>query len=807
LVGAIALGTALILLALVWGLQQAIDHERASAMAETADLNSKIVLSDEVRVRSLLASLDKVILVLRKDFNAGARLTHQQLLERLDTLKVDTELSVRVTFVDAAGDIVLTSSPLGGADPAPRNVADRAYFQLQKILQDDVLEVAAPMQSRLTGEWMVPLTRRITNPDGSFGGVVLMAVDPALFSEPFAQTSVGANATRAIVGLDGYTRLRINDGKLAFGGDSRTSQLFNEIQRAKVGCYTAVAASDGVRRSVCYRVIEPFGIAILAGTAVESLEAMVSAKSRIYSAAAALFAVMTLLLSSQMIAGILRQRKLLLSQHSFNALIELVPQLVFRLDARGHILWANSRALEFIRPSQEARAPGFAWVLAAVHADDRQRVREHTGAALQGQLHAEPCEVRVRRFDGEYLWFACQITLIPGVDGNAHSYLQTGTDIHDRKMAEERTRVAQKLESIGQLTGGMAHDFNNLLAIIVGNLDLLAPQVTQAEDARRLHVAKGAAERGVGLVKSLLALASKQPLLPVTMDLAALVERITPLLRHALGQRVRFEVQAPASPVHVEVDEAGLEAVLLNLCVNARDAMPQGGDLILTVSGSGGMAHLVLRDTGTGMPEAVLKRATEPFFTTKERGHGTGLGLSMVAGFVKQSGGTMKIQSVLGQGTTISLDLPMVAELALAPAAVATAPDRAMAAPSPANQGPCRILVVDDETELAVLVRAWAKEMGHTAVLAHSAQDALTLLAVRTFDIMLTDIMMPGQMDGIALAETASALYPAMNTVLMSGYSRETATARVDLPWRLLVKPFGKADFAQAVGELANHAR
>jgi CheY-like chemotaxis protein len=331
--------------------------------------------------------------------------------------------------------------------------------------------------------------------------------------------------------------------------------------------------------------------------------------------------------------------------------------------------------------------------------------------------------------------------------------------------------------------------------------------VTQAENARRLHVAKGAAERGVGLVKSLLALASKQPLLPVTMDLAALVERITPLLRHALGQRVRFEVQAPASPVHVEVDEAGLEAVLLNLCVNARDAMPQGGDLILAVSGSGGMAHLVLRDTGTGMPEAVLKRATEPFFTTKERGHGTGLGLSMVAGFVKQSGGTMKIQSVLGQGTTISLDLPMVAELLPAPAAVAAAPSRALAAASPASQGPCRILVVDDEPELAVLVRAWAKEMGHTAVLAHSAQDALSLLAVRAFDIMLTDIMMPGQMDGIALAETASALYPAMQTLLMSGYSRETATARVDLPWSLLVKPFGKADFAQAVAELLHHVR
>jgi CheY-like chemotaxis protein len=370
--------------------------------------------------------------------------------------------------------------------------------------------------------------------------------------------------------------------------------------------------------------------------------------------------------------------------------------------------------------------------------------------------------------------------------------------------------VAQKLESIGQLTGGMAHDFNNLLAIIVGNLDLLTPRLTQAEDARRLQVAKGAAQRGVGLVKSLLALASKQPLLPATIDLGVLVERISPLLRHALGQRVRFEVHAPASAVHVEVDEAGLEAVLLNLCVNARDAMPQGGDLILAISGLGRMAQLVLRDTGTGMPEAVLKRATEPFFTTKERGHGTGLGLSMVAGFVKQSGGTMKIQSVLGQGTTISLCLPLVAAPGQATAptrpAARAAPASALQAPGAARTDPCRILIVDDEPELAALMRTWAKESGHRAVLAHSAQDALTLLAAKAFDIMLTDIMMPGQMDGIALAEATKTLYPGMKTVLMSGYSRETATARVDIPWNLLVKPFGKADFDQAIGQLLDDA-
>jgi len=274
-------------------------------------------------------------------------------------------------------------------------------------------------------------------------------------------------------------------------------------------------------------------------------------------------------------------------------------------------------------------------------------------------------------------------------------------------------------------------------------------------------------------------------------ELGSLVERITPLLRHALGQRVHFEVELPPTPVHVQVDEAGLEAVLLNLSVNARDAMPKGGNLILRVHASQGLAYLAVTDNGTGMPAVVLRRATEPFFTTKERGHGTGLGLSMVAGFAKQSGGTMNIQSTEGKGTKIEIALPLVS----APATALPVQSIATASTALAGTGPWRILVVDDEAEIATLVREWLKYAGHTVVLANSAADALTLLSIRAFDVLLTDIMMPGELDGIQLADRIQGLYPAVKIVLMSGYSKETATSRVDVPWPLLVKPFNKADF------------
>jgi len=790
MVWAIALGSALILVAVVVIVQQSVAHERALAFDSAQDINSKIALSDEVRIRSLLASLDKVLLVLRRDFASKPQLTRQELLLRLDELKVDGELSPSISFVAASGDVRLSSAVGADRQSITFNVADREYFQQQKSAQGDLLNVGAPIQSRVSGKWVVPLTRRLLNKDGSFGGVINLTMDPGLFTDPFEKTSLGANATRAIIGMDGYTRLRLNAGKIIYGGDSRKSRLFDEIKKSKVGSYTAVAAFDGVNRTVSYRVIDPYGIVILAGFSVESIEASYRNKVHSYLIASSVFAALIVLLAGLFILGISRQRQLFESQKSFNQLIELLPQLISRLDRHGKLLWVNSRTMEYVGPSAEEQAAGFEWVLAAIHPEDRARFNDFIASALLRHQNMESCEYRKRRFDGAYLWFTSQITRVLDEDGTSTSFLQTGTDIHDRKMAEERTRVTQKLESIGQLTGGMAHDFNNLLAIILGNLDLAKGNKTLADASRHMDVAISAAQRGVGLVKSLLALASKQPLLPATIDLWALVERVAPLLKHALGQRVNFELHSSGADARVVVDEAGLEAVLLNLAVNARDAMPKGGNVTLSLEITPSMARLAIRDTGTGMPEAVRRRATEPFFTTKERGHGTGLGLSMVAGFVKQSGGTLNLQSVEGQGTTIEIYLPLVTAAPL-PLTVAARP--AMAP----NIGKRRILVVDDEPALGQLLRVWADS--HIVVVANSADDALTLLAFKAFDMLLTDIMMPGQLDGIGLAEKVAALYPATKILLMSGYSKETATSRADIPWPLLVKPFRKEDFDAAM--------
>ena len=237
----IVLGAIVILAAGFTLAQEIVSDEREQVFANFQDINSKLARSDEVRIRSLLASLDKVLLVVRKDYAERPGLTRDELLRRLEELKVDNELSPRMSMVDASGDIVLSSARNANDSKPKVNVADRAFFLGHKTDQDDHLHVGIPIQSRVTGKWVVPLTRRITNPDGSFGGVVSMTVDPGLFTEPFEKTSLGANATRAIIGLDGYTLLRLNGSKIIYGGDTRKSQLFTEIKKSKVGSYTAIA--------------------------------------------------------------------------------------------------------------------------------------------------------------------------------------------------------------------------------------------------------------------------------------------------------------------------------------------------------------------------------------------------------------------------------------------------------------------------------------------------------------------------------------------------------------------------------------
>lgn len=416
--------------------------------------------------------------------------------------------------------------------------------------------------------------------------------------------------------------------------------------------------------------------------------------------------------------------------------------------------------------------------------------------SMQSLKMSPPCEHRLRRHDGQYRWFSSEMTPILDRQGTLIQWLGTSTDIHDSKLSAERLIQTQKMEAIGQLTGGLAHNFNNLLAIIIGNLDMIASNLTDERGARRVQVALRAAERGAALVKSLLALASRQVLAPQIIELRPLLEGMAPLIQQALGVRVHLVLEFCAQPVLVLVDVSGLESVLLNLVVNARDAMPDGGVFTVNVAVSPPeWATMTLSDSGSGMAPQVLSRAMEPFYTTKASDRGTGLGLATVAGFVQQSSGHIRLQSIPGHGTTVGIDLPLASSgleaSPAAPTALQTTPNK-----------PLVILVVDDEAELVALVCDYAHECGYTTLSAQSSETALAVLAREHVDMIISDVVMPGRMDGLALVAQVQKRYPLVAVLLMSGFSKDTLAVSRSHTWPLLVKPFRQADFRAAVDAL-----
>ncbi len=353
-----------------------------------------------------------------------------------------------------------------------------------------------------------------------------------------------------------------------------------------------------------------------------------------------------------------------------------------------------------------------------------------------------------------------------------------GRDLTERLAAERRLQKAQRLEAVGQLTGGVAHDFNNLLAVVVGHLDLILKRPEAgATVASYAEAALHAAQRGADLTRQLLAFARQQPLAPKVVDANRLVDHMVQLLGRTLEQHIEMRFIPGPGLWPVLIDSVNLEAALANLVVNARDAMPDGGRLLIETRNStmdadfvlanpgaapGDYVALAVSDTGTGMPPEVLDRIFEPFFTTKETGKGTGLGLSMVFGFVKQSGGYIKAYSEPGHGTCIRLYLPRAAGMPLpeeVAAAAANAPRRA------------RILAVEDNEAIRRLVLMQLDQLGYEAVGAAGATEAASLLAQGPpFDLLFTDVVMPGGMNGVELARLAQARQPSIKLLFTSGF-------------------------------------
>jgi signal transduction histidine kinase/ActR/RegA family two-component response regulator len=428
---------------------------------------------------------------------------------------------------------------------------------------------------------------------------------------------------------------------------------------------------------------------------------------------------------------------------------------------------------------------------------------------LRANRERAPIEFRITRPDGEARVNRCEGRPIIEPDGTIYRLAGTVQDITDRQLIERQLAQAQKMEAIGNLTGGMAHDFNNLLSVVVGNLDLLGRLIKDQPVAEELRAeALDGAIRGTDLIRRLLAFARRQPLRPKDTDVNALVEGLGKLLSRTLGEEIELTMHLDPTVWPAMTDPVQLEAALTNLATNARDAMKRGGQLAIETSNAvldthyakdqpevapGEYVLIAVSDTGTGIDPTIIDRIVEPFFTTKEPGLGTGLGLSMVFGFVKQSGGHLAVYSEPGRGSTFRLYLPRGEVTGSGPVSTDL---------RPAAGGDETVLVVEDNAQLRRAAVRQLTALGYTTFEAENAEAALPILAGEDrVDLLFSDVVMPGEMDGIDLAQQAAHLYPTLRVLVTSGFpDLRGAEQRMTSPaYQLLNKPYRYDELARAV--------
>jgi PAS domain S-box-containing protein len=482
------------------------------------------------------------------------------------------------------------------------------------------------------------------------------------------------------------------------------------------------------------------------------------------------------------------------------AILDNSHDVICTIDGEGRFVRVNRRA-EQLWGYEAGELVGVDF-LELVHPDDRQFTMKlapkvMTGAPVGGHMNRYLCK------DGTaipMMWLATW--------SDAHQMMfAVARDMREHISAENRLRQSQKMAAVGRLTGGVAHDFNNLLTIIIGSVEELTAALADAPKLQALgRFALDAAERGAQLISRLLAYSRNQPLAPESVDCNKLLEDIQGLVRRTFREDIAVAIEPAPGELHCLADATQLTTALLNLCINARDAMPGGGKLTIRaarerggVGGDGGSdAHAVItvEDTGQGMSEDTKEHAAEPFFTTKTVGNGSGLGLSMVYGFVSQSGGRLQIESELGSGARISIHLPETTKAAIAIGRAGEAP------PSPVK---ARILLVEDDDMIRSQVERQLRALGHSVTVASDGLEALTLIAASPrFDLLLTDMVMPNGVNGRELAERARAAIPGLRVLLTSGHSEDAILSGAGRHGgdAFLPKPYVRAELERKIALL-----
>jgi signal transduction histidine kinase len=738
------------------------------------------------------------------------------------------------------------------SDYKPSTAAGRPYFA--GVLQTGKFTVGEFAIGRRTGRNVLHFALPFYGDDARLGGVVIAALNLDWLADYIAQKGVPPGASLAITDRNGTFLARYPDNK-SFAGRKMPRDCSLPLDHPGT---TAKCNVDGVERIVGYSALEPDAGQLLVTIGLDKAQAFSQIQRRTRSG------VLLIVLSTSVVLALTWFGTRRFIQHPLSQLVDAANQWrlgdysprVHIRDKRSEIarvadafntmanaLADRERELYQAKEKAEQAAARITTIFESTadcviitdpewnitYLNERAKARLSGEHDLMGmnlcetfpdvvdtnittRLHEAISERRLASFETLYgdVWY--DVNAFPSGEGIAVLFRDITEQKHAveaRRLIEEQLHQSQKMEAVGQLTGGVAHDFNNLLMVISGNLELIESRARDSDSIRQLAAsARKATDRGASLIAQLLAFSRRQKLNPKPVHAGALIGEFLGLIRRAIGEGCEVRLVSDDQLWACHVDTAQLETALLNLALNGRDAMPDGGTLEIearnvtlhegAVAGvaSGSYVRLSVKDTGCGMAPETLDRVFEPFFTTKEVGKGTGLGLSMVYGFVRQSGGHVTIQSALAVGTTVNLYLPKSAQAPHSETAAVQLQD------VPAGSG--RVLVVDDDEDVLSVTSEMLSELGYQVVSASNATDAIRMLkSDKTFDLLFSDIVMPWGVTGVELAREAKQQCNGIKILLTSG-NAEDVLARYGAvgEFPVIGKPFLRAELAQYVKQV-----
>jgi PAS domain S-box-containing protein len=778
----------LFLIAIFWvGTTQRSYAEFAEARASEFSKNANLALAVDVQTNQLLTGIDHFLLLIKDQYEGS---TPRVPLRRLVAPAFSSLASI--TFIgvtDQHGNVVESLQEF-----APTNVIDREFFKTHQQADTQKLLISSPVLGRVSGRWAITLTRRINTADGAFGGIAAISIEPRYLTQLFETTSLGSSDVMSLVLTNGITLARRRGDSISFGEDISSAPLMHEARAKSTGTYLGPGGLDGQLRVFAYRTMRDYPVITTVGTLENDAFGAVRLRRSVYFGVAVL---MTLLISAGCYGGIQllsrneRANQRLREQAS---LLDKAQDAILVTDLNRRLTYWNKSA-ERLYGWTSAEALGKVVTDLFYPGGDAREVKEaYEDVMSRGEWTGElqPHTKAGRRVVIESRW-----TLVKDSGAAGPSILSINTDVTDRRQLEQQFYRAQRLDSIGTLAGGIAHDLNNILAPIMLGTSMLRDRLTDDDSREILDTVSTSAVRGAEMVAQVLSFARGQEGKRSEIAPAVLIGDVVRIARDTLPKNIEIVTSVDAALPPLFGDPTQCHQVLLNLCVNARDAMPNGGTLKVSAEVAD-RSNIVIHveDNGFGIPPHLLDKIFDPFFTTKEAGKGTGLGLSTSLTIVRNHGGSIRVDSVPDRGSRFDVFLPIAPK----PSSVALIAPRELA---PRGDGQT-VLIVDDEESVRRVLKSTLERAGYQILQAANGREALTIYNTSgpSIDAVIIDMTMP-VLGGVPTMRELVKINPGVRIIAASGiHDNETVAKSIGAQvTQFLAKPFTSEMLLRAVSE------